>query len=454
MPNITYATSERFVQRESTNMETDLLHDGERLFEILTNPFWLTLGWADVAKNKGAPGIDGVTVEAFQENIDQELSRLAEELLNWTYKPSPVKRVEIEKPDGGIRLLGIPCVRDRVVQATLKRIIEPVVTPLFSDHSFGFIPKRNQGQAVREAQRIVQSGKEWVVDIDLSKFFDRIHHDRLIDRLGKVIKDKRILRLIGKILRSGIMKNGLVIPSLEGAVQGSPLSPLLSNVVLDELDKELERRELEFCRFADDCNIFVKSQKAADRVMKSVSSFIENKLKLVVNQEKSQVAKSREVKFLGLTIIDGHIAISIKSMARAMAKVKELTPRGTHLKLEATMEAINRWYKGWSSYYSLTQFPSQFVKIEMHVRRRLRSRIIDQQKSRRNLYNKLRKKGVGGKLAAKTVFSHNKRWALSHSHAVEKAYPNRYFTKELKQFKRSTFTEDHWLHPRRWSRLV
>lgn len=435
-------------------METDLLHDEERLFEILINPFWLTFGWADVAKNKGAAGIDGITIESFQNNIDQELSQLAEELSSWSYKPLPVKRVEIDKPDGGIRLLGIPCVRDRVVQAALKRILEPIVTPLFSDHSYGFIPKRSQGQAVREAQRIVQSGKEWVVDIDLSKFFDRIHHDRLIDRLSKVIKDKRILRLIGKILRSGIMKDGVVSSSLEGSVQGSPLSPLLSNVVLDELDKELERRELEFCRFADDCNIFVRSPKAADRVMKSVSGFIEGKLKLVVNKEKSQVAKSKDVKFLGLTIIDGHVAISIKSMARAMAKVKELTPRGTHSNLESTMRTINRWYKGWSSYYSLTQFPSQFVKLEMHIRRRLRSRIIDQQKSRRNLYNKLRKRGVGAKFAANTVFSHNKRWVLSHSKAVERAYPNRYFTKELKQFTRSTLTQDHWLHPRRWSRLV
>jgi len=182
----------------------------------------------DVAKNKGAPGIDGVTIEAFQENIDEELSQLAEELANWTYKPRPVKRVEIDKPDGGIRLLGIPCVRDRVVQATLKRILEPRITPLFSTHSFGFIPNRNQEQAVRDAQRIVQSGKEWVVDIDLSKFFDRINHDRLINRLGKIIKDKRILRLIGMILRSGIMKDGVVTPSHEGSVQGSPLSPLLS----------------------------------------------------------------------------------------------------------------------------------------------------------------------------------------------------------------------------------
>lgn len=449
----TYAINEMPVQRESTNMETDLLHDEERLFEIITNPFWLTFGWSDVAKNKGAPGIDGVTVEAFQENIDKELSQLAEELVGWTYKPQPVKRVEINKPDGGVRLLGIPCIRDRVVQATLKRILEPIFTPLFSDHSFGFIPKRNQGQAVREAQKIVQSGKEWVVDIDLSKFFDRIHHNRLIDRLGKTIKDKRILRLVGMILRSGIMIDGVVTSSLEGSVQGSPLSPLLSNIVLDELDKELERRELEFCRYADDCNIFVKTPKAAERVMTSVSQFIEKKLRLVVNKEKSQVAKSKDVKFLGLTILHGHIAISIKSMARAMAKVKELTPRGTHQKLEVTIANINRWFKGWSSYYSLTQFPSQFVKIEAHVRRRLRSRIIDQQKSRRNLFNKLRKRGVSRRMAT-AVFTNNKRWSISHCRAVERAYPNCYFIEELKQFIRSAQAQEHWFDLRRWPRLM
>ncbi len=435
-------------------METDLHLDEERLFDQLINPFWLTLGWADVAKNKGAPGTDGVTIEAFRENIDQELSQLAEELANWSYKPLPVKRVEIDKPEGGIRLLGIPCVRDRVVHATLKRLMEPIITPQFSKHSFGFIPNRNQGQAVREAQRIVKTGKEWVVDIDLSKFFDRIHHDRLINRLGKIIKDTRILRVVGLILRSGIMKDGVVTPSEEGSVQGSPLSPLLSNIVLDELDKELENRGLEFCRFADDCNIFVASHKAAKRVMNSVSQFIECKLKLVVNKEKSQVAKSKDVKFLGLTIVRGRIAISLKSMARAMKKVKELTPRGTHQKLEATMAAINRWYRGWSSYYSLTQFPGQFVEIEAHIRRRLRSRIIDQQKSRRNLFNKLRKRGVSRKMAANAVFTNNKRWALSRSNAVERAYPNAYFVNELKQFIRSGENREHWFSLRRWSCLV
>jgi group II intron reverse transcriptase/maturase len=207
-----------------------------------------------VKKNQGSPGVDGVTIEEFESRLDEELSRLKEELESWTYKPSPVRRVEVPKPGGkGIRLLGVPTVRDRVVQTTLKELLEPIFEPLFSDHSYGFRPERNQRQAVEAARRIVAAGKPYVVDIDLSKFFDRIQHDRLIARLSEHVGDKRILRLIGLQLRSGIMANGLVTSSTEGAVQGSPLSPLLSNMVLDELDKELERRGLEFCRFADDC---------------------------------------------------------------------------------------------------------------------------------------------------------------------------------------------------------
>ena len=260
--------------------QRDLFIEERRLFEALCTVERLEAGFRRVKKNKGSPGVDGVTIAEFESRLNEELSRLKEELESWTYKPSPVRRVEIPKPGGkGIRLLGVPTVRDRVVHATLKALLEPIFEPLFSDHSYGFRPERNQRQAVEAAREIVAEGKPYVVDIDLSKFFDRIHHDRLIARLGQHVADKRILRLIGLLLRSGIMANGLVTPSTEGAVQGSPLSPLLSNIVLDELDKELERRGLEFCRFADDCNIFVKTPKAAERVMESVSGYIEKRLK-------------------------------------------------------------------------------------------------------------------------------------------------------------------------------
>jgi len=411
-----------------------------------------------VKRNKGAPGIDGITIEEFENNLIEELSQLSKEVLSWTYKPKPVRQVEIPKPgkNAEFRRLGIPSVRDRVLQSSIKGVLEPLLEPIFSDSSYGFRPRRNQRQAVEAAQEIVQKGKEYVVDIDLSKFFDRIHHDRLIYRLKDKIKinDNRVLRLIGIILRSGIMKIGLVSPTTEGSVQGSPLSPLLSNVVLDELDKELERRGLEFCRYADDCNIFVASMKAAERVMQNVSKFIEKRLRLVVNQEKSKVALSKSVKFLGMTIMLGTLAISTQSMNRAMERVKQLTSRGTHQTMEQTIQRINRWYVGWVGYYKMTQYPSQLSKIEAHVRRRLRSRIVDQQKKRRHLYKKLVKRGVSRRLAAKTVFSNKGRWALSHTLAVERAYPNRWFIDVNGMKIMSDKKLPHWFDVKEWIKLV
>jgi len=432
--------------------QKNLFGDEDDLFGRLCSLGALSEGFRAVKRNHGSPGIDGVTIEEFESRLDEELDNLKGELESWKYKPKPVRRVEIPKPGKGkgVRLLGVPCVRDRVVQATLKLLLEPILDPRFSDNSYGFRPGRSQRQAVEAARKIVSSGKGHVVDIDLSKFFDRVHHDRLIARLTLYILDKRILRLIGMTLRSGVMKDGLVTPTVEGTVQGSPLSPLLSNVVLDELDKELERRGLEFCRFADDCNIFVGSLKAAERVMRNISKFIKNKLRLVINQDKSKVSLSKYVKFLGMTIIAGTIAISAQSINRAMAKVKELTPRGTHLTLERTIEKLNNWYMGWSSYYSMTQYPAQLRKIEAHVRRRLRSRFVDQQKRKRNLFKKLVKRKVPRYLAGKAVFSNKGRWALSHTTAVEMAYPNRWFIKEMGLRRRSNEQRPHWFSLDQW----
>jgi group II intron reverse transcriptase/maturase len=435
--------------------ESDLLIEEPRLFDPLCSTLYLSVAFKQVKKNKGKPGIDGLTIADFEARLDEELSQLQEELANWTYQPSPVRRVEIAKPGGkGVRLLGIPTIRDRVVQTTLKLLLEPIFDPHFSQHSYGFRPGRSQHQAVQAAQQIVNSGKPYVVDIDLSKFFDRIHHDRLIARMGQKISDKRILRLVGNMLRSGVMINGIVNPSKEGAMQGGSLSPLLSNIVLDELDQELEKRGLEFCRFADDCNIFVKSQKAADRVMEKVSQFIEKKLKLKVNQEKSQVAKSDAVKFLGFTVVNGAIAIAHKALQTAMDKVKTLTPRGTHKTLETTLDEINQWYVGWSNYYSLTYYPSQLKKVEAHIRRRLRSRIVSQQKRKQHLYRKLVKRGVPPKQASKGVFSNNKRWQLSNARAVTIAYPNSWFINLKGQEIRSDRKLDHWFEVSQWISLA
>jgi group II intron reverse transcriptase/maturase len=435
--------------------EIDLFNYQQSLFERVCSLQELKLAFKAVKKNGGAPGVDGVTVKDFEERLSHELGQLKKDVESWTYEPSPVRRVEIPKPDGvGVRLLGIPTIRDRVLHAAIKAVIEPIFEPLFSEHSYGFRPKRNQKQAVLAAQRIVQSGKEHVVDIDLAQFFDRIHHDRLIHRLSLTIQDKRILRLIGLTLRSGMMKDGMVSATSEGSVQGSPLSPLLSNVVLDELDRELERRGLEFCRYADDCNIFVKSQKAAERVMETVTRFIENRLKLVVNREKSKVALSKAVKFLGMTIVVGTLAISTKSMQRAMDKVKTLTPRGTSQSIEQTVETINSWYRGWAGYYAMTQYPSQLATVEAHLRRRLRARIVSEHKKRRHLFEKLIARGVSRKLAAKDVYRSNRnRWALSHSRAVEKAFPNRWFIQKLGLEIVSDEERPHWFPLKTWIKL-
>jgi group II intron reverse transcriptase/maturase len=432
----------------------DLFNYEQNLFERIYSIRELELAFKAVRSNGGAPGVDGVSINDFEIRLSEELIQLKKDVESWNYQPSPVRRVEIPKPGGGVRLLGIPTVRDRVLHASIKAVLEPIFEAVFSDHSYGFRPKRNQRQAVEAAQRIVQSGKEYVVDIDLSQFFDRIHHDLLINRIKEQVPDTRILRLIGTILRSGIMKDGLVTPSTEGSVQGSPLSPLLSNVMLDGLDKELERRELQFCRFADDCNIFVKSQKAAERVMQKVSQFIENKLKLVVNREKSKVALSKGVKFLGMTIVAATIAISPQSMRKAMDRVRELTSRGTSLTIEQTVEEINRWYVGWANYHKMTQYPAQLASIEAHVRRRLRSRIVSQQKKRRHLYDNLVQRGVSRRLAARTAYSNRKRWALSHTQAVERAYSKYWFTHTAGQATASNLKLPHWFDVRKWIKFT
>lgn len=407
-----------------------------------------------VKRNKGAPGIDGITIEKYEENLEENLQELREEVISWTYQPTPVKRVEIPKSGGkGVRLLGIPIIKDRILHMAIKMVLEPILDPKFSKNSFGFRPGRNQQQAVHQAQQIVKSGKEYVVDIDLSKFFDRINHDRLIHRLKSHINDTRVLRLIGMILRGGIMIEGVKIPSEEGSVQGSPLSPLLSNVVLDELDKELEKRGYEFCRFADDCNIFAKSERAAERIMASVKKFIETKLKLKINEEKSKTRKAEQVKFLGMTIINGTITIAKAAFDKAMEKVKVLIPRGTHEPIEKAIQSINKWFQGWASYFKMTQYPAQLKAIEAHVRRRLRARIVYQQKKKRNLLKLLVKRGIKRETANRTVYSNRRTWNLSQTKAMHKAFSIEWFEKQGQKIM-SNMNLDHWFEIEKWVRLT
>lgn len=425
----------------------------EELFEEILSEDQLRIAYKAVRSNKGSPGIDKVSVEQYGENLDENLRELIEEVKNWNYRPMPVRRVRIPKPGSDKeRLLGIPCVKDRVLQYSLKMSLEKIFEEKFSENSYGFRPARNQKQAVIKAKELVNSGKDWIVDIDLERFFDTISHDRLIHLLGLEIKDKRILRLIGITLRSGILDKGELIENEEGAVQGSPLSPLLSNVVLHELDAELEKRELSFCRFADDCNIFVSSRKAAERVLASISKFIEKKLKLKVNLQKSKVAPSAKVKFLGMTIACTMMLISKVSMARAMEKVKELTPRRSHLSLERQIDKINQWYVGWSGYYSMTETPSQLQSIEAHIRRRLRAQLVRNQKRRRHLDRKLIQQGVRAGLAHKTAYSNHGVWKLSHTAATEQAWSKSWF-RQMGLKIASQAVKSHWKSLTVWVKL-
>lgn len=438
-----------FLQRKD-EMQLNLpFNDKNSLFEVIISREQLYLAFQEVRKNKGSAGIDGKSIEAFEANLFEELTQLHQELVSWSYKSMPVRRVEIPKPDGkGVRLLGVPSVRDRVVQASIKMVLEPIIDPTFSDSSFGFRPGRSQHHAILKAQGIVKTGKNFVVDIDLSKFFDRINHDRIIQQLRKHTKDTRLLRIIGMILRSGVMVEGKVQQTLEGSIQGSPLSPLLSNLILDELDQELEKRGLEFCRFADDCNIYLRSEAAAHRVMESVSRFIEGKLKLVINQDKSKVAKTRLVKFLGMTILGTSIAISAKAMEKAYDKIKELTPRGGSDSLQARVDKINEWYRGWSNYFSLTQYPVQLNKLESHLRRRLRAMLISQHHRRRFLYNKLRSRGITHRLATQ-CYGRKRTWALSITPAAHKAWSNEWFFTELGLYSAVQVRKPHWFSLKR-----
>lgn len=409
------------------NIEQSNFNFHKTLFEELCSKEKLIEAFREVRRNKGAPGVDDIKISDFARDIDKELAQLKQEVESWSYKPQPVKLVEIPKPGGGIRRLGIPTVRDRVLQTAIKNVLEPIIDPTFSRNSYGFRPGRSQRHAILAAKEIVSQGKEYVVDLDLSKFFDRINRDRLIQRLKKYIDDTRILRLIGRTLRCGVLENGKIMKSKTGTTQGSPLSPLLSNVVLDELDKELEKRELEFCRYADDCNIYLGSLKAAERVRKSITHFIEKKLKLMVNEEKTKVTRTMFTQFLGMTILTIGVIISNKSILEARKTVKTLTPRGTNLPVEKTIEKFNLWYRGWANYFNMTDSPEQLRAIEAHARRRIRAQFVRNQKKRRHLYRKFIKRGVSKRSAARYAFSNKKTWDLSKTPAAHKAWPNKYF---------------------------
>jgi RNA-directed DNA polymerase len=383
-----------------------------------------------VKANKGSAGVDGMTVQQLPEYLKQHWPVIREQLLSGTYEPQPVRRVEIPKPDGGVRKLGIPTVLDRFIQQAVMQVLQGRWDRTFSDHSYGFRPGRSAHQAVEQAQQYIAEGYRWVVDLDLEKFFDRVSHDKLMARIETRVSDRRMLKLIRSFLKAGVMEGGLVSPVDEGTPQGGPLSPLLSNIVLDEFDRELERRGLRFARYADDSNIYVRSRRAGERVMASISAFITTKLKLKVNQQKSAVARPWERKFLGFSFTrerEPRRRIAPKAVLRFKERVRELTSRTRGVSIERMAEELAQYLKGWLGYFGKCQTPSMLQGLEEWTRRRLRSVIWKQWKRGTVRFAELRKRGVGKELAAKTAGSAHGPWRLANSPGLAIALPNAYF---------------------------
>lgn len=403
----------------------------DRLMEMILDRHNMILALNRVRANKGAPGVDGMTVNQLGGYLKRHWSKIRQALMCCEYKPQPVRRKEIDKPDGGTRLLGIPVVLDRLIQQAIAQVLEQIWDPAFSESSFGFRPGRSQHDAVLRAKEYLLEGYTYVVDMDLSKFFDRVNHDRLMSRLATKTRDKRVLKLIRRFLTAGIMIDGIVSHSDEGTPQGGPLSPLLSNVVLDELDKELEKRGHKFVRYADDFLIYCRSRKAAERVKESITRFITGKLKLKVNEEKSAVSRPWLVKFLGFTFFSmcGQTKIRIhhKTIKRFKDRVRELTNRNCGKSIYQIIVKLNEFLRGWWEYYRLTEARYIFKALNIWIIRRLRCVVWKQWKNPRTRVRNLKKLGTGHKDAMLCGNARKKYWRMSRVKWVMFALPREYF---------------------------
>lgn len=383
-----------------------------------------------VISNKGSAGIDGMTVEELKEWFSSHYRELQHQLMTGTYKVTAVKEVLIPKPNGGKRQLGIPTVKDRLVQQAISQVLSKRYDPIFSDHSYGFRPQRNAHQALRKAGKYVAEGKDWVIDIDLAKFFDEVNHDRLRWQLSTRIGDKRVLKLIGKFLRAGMLSGGMTNQRMKGTPQGSPLSPLLSNIVLDELDKELEQRGHRFVRYADDIIILVGSELSAERVMKSISKFIENRMRLKINKEKSKVIRPHQLNFLGHSILkDGNLGLSRKSKQRFKAKLKMLTKRNRGISFEQLTSELNPVLRGWLNYFKIAKMKSHLRDIEGWLRRRLRCYRLKQCKRALGIARFLTKLEVPWNRSWTTAGSSKGWFRLSMTHAAHEGMNLKWFKK-------------------------
>src|SRR6202162_4814324 len=374
-----------------------------------------------VKANKGSAGVDGMTVGGITDYLKQHWPAIREQLLNGTYEPRPVRRVERPKPGGGVRKLGIPTVLDRFIQQSVMQVLHRQWDPTFSEGSYGFRPGRSAQQAVAQAQQYIAEGHGWCVDFDLEKFFDRVNHDKLMGQIAKRVEDKRLLKLIRAFLNAGVMENGLVSPSVEGTPQGGPLSTLLSNLVLDELDRELECRGHRFVRYADDCNVYVSSERAGQRVMESVTRFITQKLKLKVNETKSAVARPQERKFLGFSFSPGpevKRVIAPKALDRFKRRVRDITRQAKGVGMKTTIEELAPYMRGWRGYFGCCETPEVLIGLTRWVRMRLRAAMWRQWKTPRRRREALIELGVGLRLASNTAGSGLGPWYLAKAKAL------------------------------------
>lgn len=411
--------------KEAGEQERALTHD---LMKVVLSQSNITQAYKQVKRNKGVSGIDHMSISDFATWYNTNRENLKIQLFNGSYVPQGVKEVEIPKPNGGVRKLGIPTVTDRVIQQAIAQVLSPIYETKFSDHSYGFRPNRGAQDALKKGSEYVETGRTIVVDMDLKTFFDVVNHDRLMYKLSETIGDKTLLRLIRKYLQSGIMIDGIVSQRIEGTPQGSPLSPLLSNIVLDELDKELENRGHKFVRYADDCNIYVRSQVAGDRVMESISNFIESKLKLLVNRDKSQVCGVNQTKFLGHTIQkNGSLTISKKSIERFKEKVCLITKRNRGVSLEQVISELTPVMRGWLTYFRNAQNKTLLRNLDSWIRRKLRCFRIKQCKRVITLQRFLERQGVDSWQSWILSLSGKGHWRKSGCPQVHQAMGNKWF---------------------------